>query len=62
MFCLLDHPDKDALDPLNLDQWTFYVLPAARLGAAKFVTVGALRKMGVAALPYLTLREAVDAS
>ncbi|MBJ7901865.1 hypothetical protein IF655_00930 [Streptomyces sp. DSM 110735] len=27
VFCLLHHQDKQTLDPLNLDQWTFYVLP-----------------------------------
>ncbi|MFH8292587.1 hypothetical protein [Streptomyces sp. NPDC018059] len=28
VFCLLHHQDKQTLDPLDLDQWTFYVLPA----------------------------------
>ncbi|ANS66763.1 hypothetical protein SLINC_4539 [Streptomyces lincolnensis] len=27
VFCLLHHQDKQTLDPLDLDQWTFYVLP-----------------------------------
>ncbi|MFF7986756.1 hypothetical protein ACFZDK_48095 [Streptomyces sp. NPDC007901] len=27
VFCLLHHQDKKTLDPLDLDQWTFYVLP-----------------------------------
>ncbi|MET9879436.1 hypothetical protein ABZZ36_33145 [Actinacidiphila glaucinigra] len=27
VFCLLRHRDKENLDPLDLDQWTFYVLP-----------------------------------
>ncbi|NNN30996.1 hypothetical protein HLK59_11560 [Streptomyces sp. S3(2020)] len=27
VFCLLHHQDKATLDPLDLDQWTFYVLP-----------------------------------
>lgn len=31
IFCLLHHQDKATLDPLNLDQWTFYVLRAAVL-------------------------------
>ncbi|MFD9611115.1 hypothetical protein ACFWWS_17320 [Streptomyces sp. NPDC059083] len=26
VFCLLHHRDKQTLEPLNLDQWTFYVL------------------------------------
>jgi hypothetical protein len=27
IFCLLKHQDKETLDPLNLDQWDFYVVP-----------------------------------
>lgn len=27
IFCLLAHKDKSTVDPLNLEQWTFYVLP-----------------------------------
>ncbi|MEV7521395.1 hypothetical protein [Streptomyces sp. NPDC091371] len=27
VFCLLRHQDKGTLDPLDLTQWTFYVLP-----------------------------------
>ncbi|GEC07160.1 hypothetical protein SSP24_48150 [Streptomyces spinoverrucosus] len=31
VFCLLHHQDKQTLDPLDLDQWTFYVLPTRLL-------------------------------
>jgi len=31
VFCVLHHQDKATLDPLNLDQWMFYILPAAIL-------------------------------
>jgi hypothetical protein len=27
IFCLLKHQDKDTLNPLDLDQWAFYVVP-----------------------------------
>jgi hypothetical protein len=27
VFCVLHHQEKDSLDPLNLDQWKFYILP-----------------------------------
>jgi hypothetical protein len=33
VFCLLHHQDKSTLDPLDLAQWTFYVLPTAKLNA-----------------------------
>jgi hypothetical protein len=31
VFALLKHQDKASLDPLNVTQWDFYVLPAATL-------------------------------
>ena len=31
VFALLHHKDKMTIDPLNLDQWTFYVLATAQL-------------------------------
>ncbi len=31
VFCLLKHMDKKSLDPLNLDQWEFYVVPTKSL-------------------------------
>jgi hypothetical protein len=33
MFALLAHTDKPTVNPLDLDQWTFYVLPTAVLDA-----------------------------
>ena len=33
VFCLLGHKDKQTLDPTNLDQWEFYVLPTQKLDA-----------------------------
>ncbi len=33
IFCLLKHKDKSTLDPLDLDQWEFYILPSAVLNA-----------------------------
>mgnify|MGYP007088547187 CR=1 FL=1 len=31
VFCLLDHKDQDTVDPLNLDQWRFFILPTSKL-------------------------------
>jgi hypothetical protein len=30
IFCLLAHKDKQTVDPLNLDQWVFYLLETAK--------------------------------
>lgn len=54
VFCLLAHQDKATVDPLNLDQWTFYVLPASilneRCGKQKKISLGALVKCGPKAI------------
>lgn len=31
VFCLLHHKDKNTVNPLDLQQWTFYILPTATL-------------------------------
>ncbi|MEC4572858.1 hypothetical protein [Streptomyces virginiae] len=34
VFCLLEHLDKPTLDPLDLSQWAFHVLPTRVLDVA----------------------------
>lgn len=50
VFCLLAHADKSTLDPLNLAQWEFYVLPSSvldnRLPNQKTVSLAGLLRMG----------------
>jgi len=31
VFCLLAHQDKGTVDPLELEQWRFFVVPTAKL-------------------------------
>jgi hypothetical protein len=31
VFCLLKHKDKETVDPLNMDQWLFYVLSTKKI-------------------------------
>jgi hypothetical protein len=49
VFCVLDHKDKATLDPLNLDQWRFYILDATvlnrKLGKQKSVGLTGLLKL-----------------
>jgi len=35
VFALLAHQDKETIDPLNLDQWCFYVVPTQKLDERK---------------------------
>lgn len=49
VFCLLHHRDKQTVDPLNIGQWTFYVLPTnvlnEHLGAQKKISLKPLLKL-----------------
>ena len=46
VFCLLKHKDQSSINPLNLDQWVFYVLPTNILnqsvGPQKTITLNSL--------------------
>ena len=46
VFCLLSHKDKETLDPLDLDQWEFYILPASVLNEKRVLQ----KKIGLASL------------
>lgn len=63
VFCLLHQTDKAAVDPMDLDQWTFYVLPTRRLddelGAQKRVALSRLLGLGPATVSFAALAEAV---
>lgn len=49
VFCLLAHKDQETIDPLNLSQWQFYVLPTSVLNEKcdkqKKITLSSLLKL-----------------
>jgi hypothetical protein len=59
VFCLLKHQDKDTLDPLDLEQWEFYVLPTGKLNeyerSDSSITLNSLREP-CDPIPYSQLR------
>ncbi len=63
VFALLAHADKATIDPLDLDQWTFYVMPTARLNAAvgpqKTISLSALLRLEPAKGAYSDLPDLV---
>jgi hypothetical protein len=63
VFALLAHQDKATLDPLDVNQWEFYLLPTrvitARAGASKNLTLKNLQKMGAAPFRFNGLRNAL---
>ena len=49
VFCLLKHQERDTIDPLNMDQWEFYVVATeslnTKLGNQKSISLNPLRKL-----------------
>jgi hypothetical protein len=49
VFCLLKHQEKETLDPLNLDQWEFYVVSTAAINGYQrsnsSITLNSLRSL-----------------
>lgn len=64
VFCLLHHQEKGTLDPLNLDQWMFYVLAASvlneRCPAQKRISLSGLRKLSPRVASYNELADCVE--
>ncbi|WP_181306430.1 hypothetical protein [Rufibacter sp. XAAS-G3-1] len=64
VFCLLHHQDKSTVDPANLDQWTFYVLPTRILNEQKIdqksITLGALLKLKPIECKFGRIKETID--
>lgn len=63
VFALLAHKDKATIDPLNLDQWRFYVLPTSTLNARKrsqhSITLKSLEDLAGSSIGYDRLCDAV---
>jgi hypothetical protein len=63
VFCLLKHKDPETIDPLNLDQWEFYVLRTETLNVEKgeqaHIGLSGLLKMNPRVVSFSGLREAV---
>jgi hypothetical protein len=62
VFCLLAHLDKETIDPLNLDQWVFYVLSTKELDnyqrSKHSITLPSLKKL-TPPLVYSEIQESV---
>ncbi len=66
VFALLAHQDRATLDPLNLDQWRFYVLSTREIDQRErsqhSITLSSLERMGAGPYPFAELRAAVAAA
>jgi hypothetical protein len=63
VLALLAHQEKATLDPMNLDQWLFYVISChalnARTRSQHSITLPSLTKLGVSSVRFADLKDAV---
>ena len=63
VFCLLSHREDSTIDPLELTQWEFYVVPTRTLdevlGDQKTVRLSRLQDLGAAPVGFRRLRTAI---
>lgn len=65
VFCVLTHQDKSTVDPLNLDQWKFYILSTEvlnrQLGQQKSIGLVSLLRLNPVGAKHHELAEAINA-
>ena len=63
VFCIHKHTEQDSLNILDLEQWTFFVLPTAvlndKVGRQKTITLNRIKALGAVETDYYNLRETV---
>lgn len=56
MFCVLAHKEQNSINPLDLDQWDFYILPTAildqKVGMQKTIALSRIVKLGAVKADY----------
>lgn len=63
VFCLLKHKEQETIEPLNMDQWGFYVIPTYVLDNYKrsktSITLNSLRKL-TEQVEYYNLKDCIQ--
>lgn len=64
IFCLLHHRDKKTINPMDLKQWTFYVVPTNRIEEKcpkrRSITLSKLKQLNPKVCDFNNLKRAVD--
>lgn len=64
IFCVLHHKDQNTVDPLNLDQWSFYIVDSGMLyekvGEQKSIKLTRLEKLGFTPISYDKILDSVQ--
>jgi len=59
VFALLAHQEQETVNPMNVEQWEFYVVPSEKLGERKSISFKILNSMGER-VTYRDLKVAVE--
>jgi hypothetical protein len=66
VFCVLSHKDKSTVNPINLNQWDFYILDTEILNAKvpnqKTITLSSLLKLNPVKVKYSELKNEISKS
>lgn len=66
VFCLLHHKDKKAINPLDLSQWTFYIVSTKKINQVchniKSISLSSLNKLNPIICNFNGLKKAVENS
>jgi len=64
VFCVLSHKDKTTVNPLNLSQWDFYILPTAVLNEKKpnqkTISLSSLLQLNPEKVKYNKLKKVIN--
>jgi len=64
VFCILHHQEQESLNPLNLEQWTFYILPSSTLNETfptqKTLGLSSLLKLSPYTAKYKEIAGCID--
>ena len=64
VFCLLKHKDKKTINPLDVNQWDFFIVPTKilneKLGEQKKVSLSKLSKMNINPVQYRNIKQKTE--
>lgn len=64
VFCLFSGTDRETADPMDLDQWEFYIVPTQlindKCGDKRTISLSALKTLGISAVDYSGIKTVVD--
>lgn len=62
IFCLLEHLNRETVNPLHLEQWTFFILPTSSVEGQLPValTVNAVKRLSPITVKYDEIKQTMD--